>query len=514
MAGEKSYLDANVRYDMDGISDDGDDNRGHNNIHHPASSSYPRFSSRPLIDYIRNEWKTNKYGHVLSRSKSPSADHPRGIEMFLSIIAAPRFRRYILVYCVMLFICWSSWTGFISPRLKEHAELMESLDLHTMEAAGGWFGTNSLPRFTDMVNMRSLDSSTLPGDQALSADDPNRKRLVVVGDVNGCKDERKHPVPASSYFPSSPPPQLLSHFTLPNHHPSKLVDQLLNKVSFDSKKGDHLIFTGDMISYSDKSPSVVDIGRQHHASCVRGTHEDRVLLVRRQMVTSNMVHLAGPTESIHGGQDWDQMDEESFSQGDYKDRTLAARLSDDQADWLDTCPAILKVGQIKGMGEVVVVHGGLVPGIELESQDPSSVMTMRTIDLKTHVPSALEMENSVSWFKVRLYSSYLHLSPHRNASMPFVVLQCLATPPNPPNLLTFISSSSINTNPSSFLPSKRLPPATFLQRPGLQRLSMAIAPTLPLISTNIPKVSIPDATAAGNCLLWSSATVVGRRSCK
>lgn len=181
------------------------------------------------------------------------------------------------------------------------------------------------------------------------------------------------------------------------------MEQLLAKVSFDSAKGDHLIFTGNMVSDSVKSVPVIELARKHYASCVRGANEDRVLLVRRQMSTSNLVPLAGPTESAMGGDGWDHMDQESFSQGDYKDRALATELGNDHADWLDSCPVILRVGQIKGMGEVVVVHSGLVPGVELASQDPSSVMGMRTIDLKTHVPSA--SEEGMPWFKVSLIFS-------------------------------------------------------------------------------------------------------------
>jgi hypothetical protein len=49
---------------------------------------------------------------------------------------------------------------------------------------------------------------------------------------------------------------------------------------------------------------------------------------------------------------------------------------------------ILRVGPIEGMGEVVVVHAGLVPGVDLENQDPSAAMNMRTLDPETRVPSS------------------------------------------------------------------------------------------------------------------------------
>ncbi|KAK2754410.1 hypothetical protein FQN54_007054 [Arachnomyces sp. PD_36] len=365
MASEKTYLEANVRYSGDGLSDidEQDNSYGH------ATRSYPRTIVRPIVDYLRNEWRTSaKYG-LLSKSKSTPSQYPRGVEMLLSIVTAPRFRRYILVYFVMLSICWFSWTGIVAPRLKEHGELMESLDINTMEAVGGWFGTNAIPRFTDMVHMKSLDSSIVPGSQALSGSDPNRRRVVIVGDAHGHTDE---------------------------------LQQLLENVSFDSTKGDHLIFTGNMISNDLKSPSIIELARQHRASCVRGANEDRVLLVRRQMATSNTVPLAGPTERPGGSGDVDHMDQESFSQGDYKERALAALLAEDQINWLESCPVILRIGQIKGMGETVVVHSGLVPGVELASQDPASVMNMRTIDLKSHVPSA--SEEGMPWQK--LFNKY------------------------------------------------------------------------------------------------------------
>jgi hypothetical protein len=58
------------------------------------------------------------------------------------------------------------------------------------------------------------------------------------------------------------------------------------------------------------------------------------------------------------------------------------------------------------MGPVVVVHAGLVPDVELEKQDPSSVMTMRTIDLETHVPSPKKkgMNWAKVWFTITLCS--------------------------------------------------------------------------------------------------------------
>lgn len=158
---------------------------------HPKVSSYPRRSySRPLIDYVKNEWQNNPKYRILSQSSSPDRELPQGIRLLLSIITAPKFRRYLIVYAVLLTTCFIAWKGILSPRLKENAALLKSLDPQTRELVGGWFGTNALPKFSDLVQIRTLDPSLLPGDVPLKANDSNKRRLIIVGDVHGCKDER------------------------------------------------------------------------------------------------------------------------------------------------------------------------------------------------------------------------------------------------------------------------------------------------------------------------------------
>lgn len=168
------------------------------------------------------------------------------------------------------------------------------------------------------------------------------------------------------------------------------VEKLLEKVKFNQKGGDHLIFVGDMINKGPDSIGVVDLARQYSASSVRGNHEDRILLRRREMIrTKSLGELDDATTSDH-------------SSRELSERALARSLSDEQVQWLEKCPVILDVGQVPNMGQVVVVHAGLVPEIALEKQDPVSVMTMRTIDLDTHVPSS--KKKGTNWAKVRPYT--------------------------------------------------------------------------------------------------------------
>lgn len=129
------------------------------------------------------------------------------------------------------------------------------------------------------------------------------------------------------------------------------------------------------------------MARELSASCVRGNHEDRVLLLRKEMTD---------TQTFAEEQD---VGVNLYTDKQLNERALARALSDEQAQWLGTCPVILNVGQIPTMGQVVVVHAGIVPGVELEKQDPSLVMTMRTIDVDTHVPS--DSSEGLKWAKVR-----------------------------------------------------------------------------------------------------------------
>ncbi|KAJ5280119.1 hypothetical protein N7478_005491 [Penicillium angulare] len=340
---------------------------------HTAQSihSLSRFSRhvKPLIDSARNGWQPNIAYHPLTGDDDNDGSW---LQRVLSIIAAPRFRRYVLVYLSLFLLGWASWAWVLYPRIQERNSIIHSLDPASKDEAGGWFGTNSKPQFDDLIQVQALDPDFLPkaAPEGEGADTTDR-RLIVVGDVHGCKDA---------------------------------LVQLLDDASF-TPATDHLIFTGDLINKGPDSAGVVDLAREHSASCVRGNHEDRVLLLRRSIVASNA--MAGPQEG----------DDQIYTSKELGERALARSLSDEQAKWLEACPVILDVGMISGMGRVVVAHGGLVPGVDLHNQDPSSVMNMRTIDLKTHVPSS--SSEGLNWAKMfNKHQSNLHASLKASKSDP------------------------------------------------------------------------------------------------
>lgn len=150
---------------------------------------------------------------------------------------------------------------------------------------------------------------------------------------------------------------------------------LLDKLSF-REKNDHLIFAGDFASKGPFSASVIDLASSLQASCVRGNHEDRILLTYND-IHAHVLSLPPPEDPLS-----------PLEMSNVDDLESAKSLTKRQIDYLASCPVILRVGEIRGMGEVSVVHAGLIPGVELERQDPLAVMNMRTVDLDTHVPSS------------------------------------------------------------------------------------------------------------------------------
>ncbi|KAB8258357.1 Metallo-dependent phosphatase-like protein [Aspergillus pseudonomiae] len=334
-----SNLD-NHDYTDDDSSDDGLHSFNDNNNNAP-SYRLTKYT-RPLIDYVRNEWQTNPKYASLPLTNGDTSNCPRWVQLLGSIVTAPRFRRYVVVYTTVLISCWTVWKFIVSPRLEEHAAILRALDPQTKEEVGGWFGANALPRFDNLVQLRTLEPSLLPGEVASESDPHGGRRLIFIGDVHGCKDE---------------------------------LERLLEETSFNSDT-DHLIFTGDLITKGPDSLGVVDLARNYSASCVRGNNEDKVLSLRHNMIAANTMSD-------------EFLDNANMHRGKYtKERQVARQLNEEQADWLDTCPVVLNVGQIRGMGQVVVAHAGLVPGVDLDKQDPYSVMNMRTVDLDTHVPSS------------------------------------------------------------------------------------------------------------------------------
>ena len=144
---------------------------------------YPsRRTRRPLIDFVRNEWRTNpKPGQAHSSSPDRHLFHtPR----WRQVVSARKVRRYALFYLLLLCMSWVSWNCWLEPMYAEHLLLRGSLD-ERMNTGKGWFGANMRPKFKDIIQLEELDSSLIPRGGKES------RRLIVIGDVHGCKEERE-----------------------------------------------------------------------------------------------------------------------------------------------------------------------------------------------------------------------------------------------------------------------------------------------------------------------------------
>ncbi|KAL7270187.1 hypothetical protein RUND412_007115 [Rhizina undulata] len=264
-----------------------------------------------------------------------------------------------------------------------------------------WGGKDDLAGRLGYTIVADIPKKWVPKEE--NVEGVKEKRLIVVGDVHGMYDE---------------------------------LVKLLEKLTFNHKR-DHLVLAGDLVSKGPHSLKVLDLARNYGASCVRGNHDDRVMLhyheIQEKRKTKHGIKFSeagfGPTDDAHESrdpdsdmdldvEDDDNSDDEEYlaaleddgldedgeevgAEGKHRikeERKLARSMTKEQAMWLDSCPLILRARHVRGLGEVAVVHAGLVEGVELKDQDPVALMNLRTVDKKLHVPS--QGKKGVHWAKV------------------------------------------------------------------------------------------------------------------
>ena len=251
-----------------------------------------------------------------------------------------RIKRYSLTYLAIFVLFLISWWSYFGPRrAAQQAELHLMDNTPTMS-----YGNNVRPAFKGMIQVSDMDEQHLPS---------HNKRLIFIGDVHGCKDELEH---------------------------------LLKKVDF-SHKHDHVVLVGDMIAKGPGSAGVIKLAQKIGASCVRGNWEDKLLLAVAEAEDRHAL-VAGNDDDDDENATIDFLDEESKSHGNPKLRRLAKQFTKKEINYMSQCPVILRVGPVPHLGPLVAVHAGLVPDTKLEDQDPFHVMNMRSIDLKTRIPSS------------------------------------------------------------------------------------------------------------------------------
>ncbi|KAJ9604783.1 hypothetical protein H2200_010898 [Cladophialophora chaetospira] len=295
---------------------------------------------------------------------APATTSPSDNEVTRLFAGSMRGKSMALALVALAFASFALlvWLKIISPLVRECASAWSALNAES--AIGDVFETNKHP---GTILVKTLDPDLLPRPAKEKAGSVSRtRRLVFIGDIHGCLVE---------------------------------LEALLQKVRFNVKH-DHLIALGDIVSKGPDSLGVIDLLRRYNASCVRGNHDDRLLMVARSLHSKPGKMSNGLGPKSHS---------DPAAEANDPVKRMAKSLSTRQLEYLQSCPIILRIGHLKAFnGDAVAVHAGIVPGLGLESQDPVSAMNLRVIDLKTHMPSHKhKLRGSVAWYK--LWNRYQQL---------------------------------------------------------------------------------------------------------
>jgi len=146
-------------------------------------------------------------------------------------------------------------------------------------------------------------------------------RTIVVGDVHGCLEELK---------------------------------KLLEQCNYEEGK-DRVVFVGDLVGKGPLSIEAVKyIQNLKNCFAVRGNHDQYVLDCREHKKKHGILpSISDPTHSYVV----ENLDEEGWK-------------------YLESLPLFLELEDLN----IIVVHAGLVPKVELQHQDPHSLLNMRNLD--------------------------------------------------------------------------------------------------------------------------------------
>jgi len=141
------------------------------------------------------------------------------------------------------------------------------------------------------------------------------RRLLVVGDVHGCAKE---------------------------------VEDLMDACQYQPKR-DVVLFLGDLVAKGPDSVGAVRLARRLNAHTVRGNHEENAIRCHRAWMEKG--------KKLKSGLKYLQ------------------RLSDEDWSYLKHAPHTLRVPS----HNVMLVHGGILPGVHLRKQKPKDLCRMRDV---------------------------------------------------------------------------------------------------------------------------------------
>ena len=152
----------------------------------PFPLDRPGGPSKPLISYVRNDWRYKDPRRPRLPSPSPAEENicPEG---WHEILCSNAFKRWMVLYLVLVAAAWIWWFNYYGPKYVEDSFLEDSLNAR-IKSHTGHFGMNRRVSFAGLTQLSYLDRSLVPGSEVAGA---KKRRLVIVGDIHGCVDERK-----------------------------------------------------------------------------------------------------------------------------------------------------------------------------------------------------------------------------------------------------------------------------------------------------------------------------------
>lgn len=149
-------------------------------------------------------------------------------------------------------------------------------------------------------------------------------RTIVVGDIHGCREE---------------------------------LEDLIRSCGWQA--GEPLVCVGDLVAKGPDSAGVLELLRSWGARAVLGNHDAHVLRLR-DVREGTRPSPDRPPKPEH--------------------QQVVETLTPEDFAYLDALPRFLRLGpEQPDAHDTLVVHGGMVPGVPLEQQDPELLLNLRSI---------------------------------------------------------------------------------------------------------------------------------------
>eukprot|EP00298_Acanthocystis_sp_HF-20_P004726 c15040_g1_i1.p1 GENE.c15040_g1_i1~~c15040_g1_i1.p1 ORF type:complete len:340 (+),score=164.87 c15040_g1_i1:195-1214(+) len=191
----------------------------------------------------------------------------------------------------------------------------------------------------------------------------NITNAILIGDIHGCADE---------------------------------LNDLLEKVNYNPSRHS-LILLGDLVNKGPNSTGVLKLAMEKNALAIRGNHDDHILAVA---VERKILHLKLKEKNI-------SVQDKSKILSKLEDTQSLAWTDDftrEQIEWLNSLPLTISLPDkfsVNGT-RVILVHAGLVPDVDLQSQKLDDMLCMREVIKVNHKWEGRERgeSKSKSWGSV------------------------------------------------------------------------------------------------------------------